>query len=356
MNRLEFLSYRVAFSGLPFGELQQVLREVEQNSPWTESFRRCWRRLREMARKAELAGDIESAAQAWRWTACACHAASLGFHFGTNGRDRRLAIIRMRKMAHAAYLRAVRSDPCLARLVYIPYGLSYIGGYLRLARKRRSAVVVLFNGLDSICEVEMHAFGDWLLARGLSVLALDLPSGLLVYPRQPHLAVEALAPSIANWIAGQPTLKPNRIGAFGVSFGGHLVARALSGDSRFRAGVAVSPAAWLGSKELAHGQVRLMLSVAFNLRSDEQVQSMAEQIQLARLRPPRGQLLFYNMECDELFGAEHKQAYVAWAGPTIEVRSYCAEHVGTSCIHSWMPEACAWLNYQLAKKEEPLPC
>jgi len=35
-----------------------------------------------MAKKAELARDVESAAQAWRWTACAYHAASLGFHFG----------------------------------------------------------------------------------------------------------------------------------------------------------------------------------------------------------------------------------------------------------------------------------
>jgi len=309
-----------------------------------------------MARRAELAGDMEWAAEAWRWTACAYHAASLGFHFGTNGHNDRREIVRMRRMAHAAYLRAVRSDPCLARPVWIRCGESFIGGYLRLARKRRSAAVVLFNGLDSICEVEMHAFGDWLLTRGLSVLSLDLPSGLFVTPRQPHLAVEALAPSIADWIATQPTLKPHSIGAFGVSFGGHLVARVLSGDPRFRAGVAVSPAAWMTTKELAHGRVRLMFSIAFDLHSEVEVQALAEKIQISRVGPPRGRLLFYNMEHDELFGAEHKEAYIAWAGPTIDVRSYSAEHVGTSCVHSWMPEACAWLNHELAQKEEPLPC
>ncbi len=356
MNRLQFLSYRLAFSGLPFGELQQVLADVEQNSSWSASCRRCSRRLRELACKAELAGDGEWAAEAWRWTACAYHAASLGFHFGTKGDENGRDIVRMRRMAHAAYLRALRSDPCLARPVVIPHGNSTIGGYLRLARKRRSAAVVLFNGLDSICEVEMHAFGDWLLARGLSVLSLDLPSGLFVSPRQPHLAVEALAPAIADWIAMQPTLKPDRIGAFGVSFGGHLVARALSGDPRFRAGVAVSPAAWMGTRELAHGRVRLMFSIAFNLQTEEEVKAMAEQILISKVGPPRGRLLFCSMEHDELFGAEHKQAYIEWAGPTIDVRSYGAEHVGTSCVHSWMPEACAWLNHELAQKEEVLPC
>lgn len=356
MNRVQFLSYRLAFSGLPFGELQQVLAEVEQNLSWTESCRRCSKRLRGMAQRAELAGDVESAAEAWRWTACAYHAASLGFHFAPADVGRSLDVIRMRRMAHLAYMRAVRSDPCLARPVQISYGSSLIGGYLRLARKRRSAAIVLFNGLDSICEVEMHAFGDWLLSRGLSVLSLDLPSGLFVRPRQPHLAVESLAPAIADWIAQQPNLKPDRIGAFGVSFGGHLVARVLSGDDRFRAGVAISPAARMGAKELSHGRVRLMFSIAFDLQNEEEVQAMAEQINISEVPPPRGRLLFYNMERDELFGAEHTRAYIDWAAPNIDVRNCCAEHVGTSCIHSWMPEVCCWLTKQLASKEESLPC
>jgi hypothetical protein len=356
MNRLQFLSHRVAFGGLPFGELQKILAEVEQGRSWTESCRRCWRRLREMAERAELARDVESAAQAWRWTACAYHAASLGFHFGTDDLRNQTGVIRRRQMAHLAYLRAVRRDPCFARPVRIPYGNAFIEGYLRLARKRRSLAIVLFNGLDSICEVEMHAFGDWLLARGFSVLSLDLPCGLFVRPRQPHLAVEVLAPSIAEWIGDQPTLKADRIGAFGVSFGGHLVARALSGDDRFRAGVAVSPAAWMGPKELGHGRVRLMFSIAFGLCSDEEIEAVANQIQIMEVHPPRARLLVYHMEQDELFGMEHTQAYVAWAPGNVEVRNYCAEHVGTSQIHSWMPEACAWLSRELAPKEEYCPC
>jgi len=165
-------------------------------------------------------------------------------------------------------LRALRNDPCVAKPIRISHGDSTISGYLRLARKRRSSAVVLFNGLDSICEVEMHAFGDWLLSRGLSVLSLDLPSGFSGKPRQAHLAVEQLAPAIADWIAVQPNLKSDHIGVFGVSFGGHLVARALSGDDRFCAGVAVSPAAWMRTKELMHGRLRFMFSLVFNLKSD----------------------------------------------------------------------------------------
>jgi hypothetical protein len=198
----------------------------------------------------------------------------------------------------------------------------------------------------------MHAFGDWLLSRGLSVLSLDLPAGLFSHPRQPHFAIEELAPALADWIAQQPQLSPDRIGAFGVSFGGHLAARALAGDVRFRAGVAVSPAAWIGAKELAHGRVRFMFSLTFNVQRDCEMEAMADQIHIMRVHPPRGRLLYYSMEHDELFGVEHAQAYIAWANSSIDVRNCCAEHVGTSCIHSWLPEACGWLSHKLATKED----
>jgi len=350
MDRREFLSYRLAFSGLPFGELQQVLLGAGCEHSWNECCRYSWKRLRGQARQAEHKGDLEWAAQAWGWAACAYQAASLGFNFvpETNNRN---WVVRTRHLAHFCYLRALRSDPSLARPVRIPSDGLVITGYLRPANNRRSPAVVLFNGLDSLCEVEMHAFGNWLLSRGLSVLSLDLPAGLFSRPRYPQFAIEELAPAIADWIGGQPNLVPDRIGAFGVSFGGHLAARALSGDARFRAGVAVSPPAWIGVKELKQIRLRFMFALAFNLQSDEEVYAMADQIQIARMSPPRGKLLYCNMENDELFGAEHVAAFIAWANSRIELRKYSGEHVGTSCIHTWLPEACGWLRSELSAKE-----
>jgi len=78
---------------------------------------------------------------------------------------------------------------------------------------------------------------------------------------------------------------------------------------------------------------------------------MADNADISRVPPPRGQLLFYSMEQDELFGADHTQAYSDWGNSHVTLRNCCAEHVGTSRIHSWLPEECAWLNHELATKE-----
>src|SRR6266511_6146327 len=183
MDTLQFLLHRMAFTELPFGELQAALQRVQAGEPWKASFQCAARNLRHLAEDAEGSGRLVSAAQAWRWTACAYHAMTFGLHFDPERRGRSNEIVRLRRLARLAYLQAVHLDPYLARPITIPYGTTPLYGYLRAPAYGPAPVVVLLNGLDSMCEVELHAFGSWLLARGLAVLLLDLPASLTARPR-----------------------------------------------------------------------------------------------------------------------------------------------------------------------------
>ncbi|HEV2765612.1 MAG TPA: prolyl oligopeptidase family serine peptidase, partial [Pyrinomonadaceae bacterium] len=181
----------------------------------------------------------------------------------------------------------------------------------------------------------------------LAVLSLDLPAAYSSRPRSPSFAVEEVATAVADWVGSQPRFARSRLGAFGVSFGGHLVARLMAGDARFRAGVSVSPPAWLGARELRPKRMRVMFACAFDLHSEREVEETSGRIRLDRVPPAEGSILLFQMNQDRLFGQEHADAFREWGRDHVEVRHLDAEHVGTSQAHRWLPAACDWLGRNL---------
>jgi Esterase FrsA-like len=344
MDALDFLSYRVAFSGLPYGELRGALARVAAGEGWGPAMEERGRSLRRMAGRRLRSGSPPSAADAWLWAACAYQAASLELHLQATPARFRRRTERFRLLARGCYRRALTAEPHLAQAVEIPCDGRSVAGYLRLPAAPPRLALVLFNGLDSVCEVEMHAFGDWMLRRGFAVLAVDLPAALTSRPRTPLLEVERAAPGIADWLEVQPATAGLPLAAFGVSFGGHLVARALAGEPRFAAGVAVSSGAWLDRGHLAVPRLRAMVRFAFDLRTDGELTVLALAARLSELAPPAGRLLALHMDEDALFGPEHCRELQRWGGERVEVRTFPAEHVGTSRVHVWLPEVCDWLE------------
>lgn len=349
MDLVEFLSYRAMFAGLPYGELAAANQCANHGGSWTRTLLGTAKRMRTMAKSASRCGKRETAGQAWRWAACAYQAASSGVpvqreqeQVGSPGQ-----INRLRQLARITYERALLLMPQWGIPVSIDVGTSRLNGYLRIASDD-APIVVLVNGLDSIAEVELHSFGDCLHARGMSTLALDLPASYTQRKRQPRYDVENIGPWIVEWISTNFPSAPS-IGCFGVSFGGHLVARLLSGDSAFCAGVAASPPAFLGIRELGFERLRHMFCWTFDIKL-EKAAEFARAIDIAALPPPSGALLIYHMDRDEVFGLEHIRNFQAWGGQAIHVRHLAAEHVGTSQIHRWLPEASDWLRGQLLRK------
>lgn len=355
MDRRTFLCYRVGFLDLPASELQTCLSRVRDGASWWQTFEDAARRLEDLARGALREGRRLSAAEAWLWSAAAHQASSLGWHLERQpDRPGGKAVLKQRRRAISSYRRALALDPRLGEPLelVLEEGGGTVQGYLRRPRRRGAPLVVLLNGLDSLCEAELHAFGNRLLSRGMAVLALDLPGTFGSSPRRPLHRLEAVARKLAVALIEKAGAGPPW-GAFGVSFGGYLVARLMAGEEGFKAGVAVSPPARIPAPLVApRDRFRRMLEVAFDAAEGGGLEALAEEVRVDGLGPPAGRLRVYQMEGDELFGGSHARALRAWAGEAAEIRRVPGEHVATSRIHQWLPEACDWLGDALRAARE----
>lgn len=348
MDAVEALSCRMAFSGLPAGEIQRIVRRTECGTTWLRACLHSARGLRQLAQCSEAEGRLGAARDAWLWTAAAYQAASFCVHFEPGAAALR-QVVRARRLARVAYLRALAVDGSVGTPVEIPCGERVVRGYFRRPPAARSdvPVIALLNGLDSICEVEMHAFGTWLQSRGCATLALDLPADASSPARAPMLDVERVADAIGAFVARLDGVRRGACGAFGVSFGGYLAARLLTRGGAFRSSVAVSPPAWIDHHQVP-ARIRTMLGWTFDAATDAQLEAVAARVSIAALPRPRGRLLLFQMDHDQLFDERHARAIVEWGGPAVELRRVAAEHVGTSSFHQWLPFACDWMQSELA--------
>ena len=130
--------------------------------------------------------------------------------------------------------------------VFIPFKGKSLPGWFHLPpsyRGGRIPVVISFPGMDTYKEVFVALKGDRWLERGIAVLALDGPG-------QAECRVLGLTVSMENWMAAgiaavdwliaRPEIDPQKIGAFGNSFGSFFVTIVTAKEPRICACVANS--------------------------------------------------------------------------------------------------------------------
>src|SRR4029077_9777648 len=133
-----------------------------------------------------------------------------------------------------------------AEPVRIPYQNTTLAAYLRVPPSQtKTPVVIMMPGLDSVKE-ELQATAEYMLARGLAVIAIDGPghgesaTGMPIEP-----AYERVATAVADYLEGRDDIDPARIGGFGVSLGGYYAARAAAYDPRIKPAVSrAGPYQW----------------------------------------------------------------------------------------------------------------
>jgi esterase FrsA len=143
----------------------------------------------------------------------------------------------------AAYLRAARFfDPPL-QVVHVPSeGEEPIVGYLRVPTRADGApppVVLLSGGIDVWkSDAELHLIGETLLRQGLATFALDAPgtgeNPVLAAPGAERVFLAALA-----HLRRRDDVAGDRIGFYGLSFGGHWAVRTACADRALSAVVNV---------------------------------------------------------------------------------------------------------------------
>lgn len=143
---------------------------------------------------------------------------------------------------------AMALSPWRCRQIAIPFQGGHIHGYLLAPQdahgglQARPAVMVP-SGYDGTAEEAALIIGLPALARGYAVLAFDGPGqGKTLYDPANRLYMrpdfEAVLPAVVDAACAAPEVDPGRIAAIGISFGGFLVPRGVSGEPRIKAMIA----------------------------------------------------------------------------------------------------------------------
>lgn len=340
MERKDFVLHRVAFSGLPYPGLRLAEAGLTNGAGWRDTLVSVAREMRRAGATAGADGHGVTAMQYWRWASAAYHCATLGPDLMALESLRRVG--RLRRLSVEAYRRALPWDVNSQAFEISADGVT-VSGYARRPVTPPAGAVLLVNGLDSLCEVEMHAFGNGLLARGLAVATLDFPAQFSSRTRRPTLALEKFIPALDEWLSAWLNTRRPPLAVFGVSFGGYFVARLLGLTDRFAAGVAVSPPAWMGAREIAHPYLSRMLRWSFAIEDQAQYEQLAAAIDVGSLPKPHAPCRLYDMDKDALFGQDHAACFQEWGGKCVQKITIAAEHVGTSRFHEWLPGAFDWI-------------
>jgi len=228
---------RFVINGVPLTDFQEVTAACDRWEDWC----RLWS---ERAAIHEGLGD-ETLKQGFRLSAGEHYTrAAVCYHFGkflyVNDLDQM-------KKAHAKVVECRgKALPLLdppGERVAIPYEGKHLYGILRKpAGVAKSPVVVMCMGLDSTKE-EMHDYEQRFLRRGVATLAFDGPGQGEAehdFPICPEY--EKPVKAVIDFVETRQDLDRDRVGIWGVSFGGYYAPRAAAFDKRIKACVSLSGA------------------------------------------------------------------------------------------------------------------
>jgi 2,6-dihydroxypseudooxynicotine hydrolase len=231
---------RFIANGTSYSDFQATMARIGRWDDWCREWGRTAQHYEQLAERADQAGKTVTAGQAWRRAALCWHWGK--FVFTDHPDEQRAAHERtvecFRKGA------ATLSPP--AQPVQVPYAGTTLAAYLRVPpEKTRPPVVIMIPGLDSVKE-ELQATAQYLLDRGLAVIAIDGPGqGEAEYDLPIEPRYERVATAVVDFLQQRHEVSPDRVGVFGVSLGGYYAARSAAHEPRLRAAVALAgPYRW----------------------------------------------------------------------------------------------------------------
>jgi 2,6-dihydroxypseudooxynicotine hydrolase len=225
---------RFVANGTSYADFEATLTRIERWDDWCREWGRTARHYEQLAETAEAAGHAITAGEAWRRAALCWHWGK--FVFTDHPQEQRAA----HERTVACFRRGAVALTPPAEPVRVPYGGTTLAAYLRVPRAvagGRPPIVIMIPGLDSVKE-ELQATAEYLLARGLAVIAIDGPGqGETEYELPIESAYERVTTAVIDYLKGRDDIDPDRIGVFGVSLGGYYAARSAAYEPRVRAAV-----------------------------------------------------------------------------------------------------------------------
>ncbi|MBT2510556.1 alpha/beta hydrolase [Streptomyces sp. ISL-98] len=347
----ELFFSRLGLAGLDWGDITMVLKDLRKESThddWADWHRR-WSALgvHYEGREAEAlaAGHLETARTANR-KAAACHHYAEFFYF-----DDAEAKWESRDHVTEVFERGIPNlNEVVHRLDITHDGLD-VPGYLMLPRGDGPwPCVVLVNGLDSAKEVELYAFAREFIARGMGAVVFDGPGQGVHIGRTPmSVDFERVVGAVMEQVVRRPEVDEDRMGIFGVSFGGYLAARAAATVPGFRACVNLSGGFDHDSYDDVNAMVKKDFRFVFGQADDDAMGELARtSLNLRDIRPLQMPLLAIHGELDTIIPLDACERMLEWAEGKTELILYPGErHVATNYFGDFIPRFCDWMAEQL---------
>ena len=260
---------RFITNGTSYSDFQATMARITAWDDWCREWGRTAQYYEQLAETADEAGQKVTAGEAWRRAALCWHWGKFVF----------VDDLDQQRAAHdrtvACFRRGAATLSPPAEPVRIPYQNTTLTAYLRIpVSDTKPPVVIMMPGLDSVKE-ELQATAEYMLARGLAVIAIDGPGqGEAEYELPIEPAYERVATAVADYLEGRDDIDAGRIGGFGVSLGGYYAARAAAYEPRIKAAVALAgPYQWSLDWDILPPQTR----ATFRRRSGAKTESEARE-------------------------------------------------------------------------------
>ena len=309
---------RFIANGTSYSDFQATMARITIWDDWCREWGRTGQYYERLAEEAGAAGANVTAGEAWRRAALCWHWGKFVF----------VDDLDQQRAAHdrtvACFRRGAATLSPPAEPVRVPYGKTTLAAFLRIpGTSHQSPVVIMMPGLDSVKE-ELQATAEYLLARGLAVIAIDGPGqGEAEYELPIEPAYERVATAVADYLEGRDDVDPARIGGFGVSLGGYYAARAAAYEPRLKAVVALAgPYQWSLDWDILPPQTRATFQRRSGATTESEAREKAAQLTLedaaARITTP---LLVAAGGRDRLVPAHHAER-LAREAPGAELMLY----------------------------------
>ena len=308
---------RFVANGTSYPDFQATMARITRWDDWCREWGRTARHYEQLAEGAEAAGRTVTAGEAWRRAALCWHWGK--FVFTDHPEEQRAA----HERTVACFRRGAGTLSPPAEPVRVPYAGSTLAAYLRIPPGEPGPVVIMIPGLDSVKE-ELQATAEYMLRRGLAVIAIDGPGqGEAEYEFPIEPAYERVVTAVADFLKGRDDLDPDRLGVFGVSLGGYYAARSAAYEPRVRAAVDLAgPYRWDQDWDALPSQTRTTFQARSGAASPAQARERAAALTLedaaARITCP---LLVVHGGRDRLIPAYHAERLVREA-PGAELMLY----------------------------------
>lgn len=212
--------------------------------------------------------------------------------------------------------------------------------------------VILSNGLDSVTEVEVFAFAEQFLARGIAVFMFDGPGqGINVGCNPIDMQFETVVQQIITRLKAEPALDTDRLGFFGISFGGYLALRVAHYlGKQFQAVVNISGGPCLSLYATLPRRLKEDFRYAFMGTDAIDMQNIFDQLTLTVQEQSTTDILSIHGALDDIFPVAALEDMHQAFGDRHQLKVYPSEaHVCLNYINQYSIEVADWLAEKLAK-------